>query len=87
MSPTLLWNLCTFATIAQRVVRRVEVPNLAALCFRSLTLVSYSGSLADRLDLSVVRVSTPMVLLAKGGVLHCSTLGCPMLPSAIRFGI
>ena len=63
------------------------MPNLAALHFRSLTLVSSLLPSADCLDLLVVRVSVPMLLLAGRGVLFCSTLGRLMLPSAVHIGV
>ena len=63
------------------------VPNLAALHFQSLTPVSSLLPSANHLDLSVVRVSVPMSLLAGRGVLLCSTSGRPVLPSTVRIGV
>ena len=63
------------------------MPNLAALHFQSLTPVSSSLPSADHLDLSAVRVFTPMLLLAGRGVLLCSTSGHPVLPSAVCIGV
>ena len=87
MSPTSLWTLCTFATVARCDTCRAGVPNLAALRFRSLTPVSNSLSSAGRVGLSAVRVVMPMSLLAGWGVLLCSALGRPVLPSAVRIGV
>ena len=87
MSLTSLWSPYAFATASRCASCRAGVPNLAALHFQSLTPVSSSLPSADHLDLSIVRVFTPMSLLAGRGVLLCSTSGRPVLPSTIRIGV
>ena len=63
------------------------MPNLTALHFRSLTLVSSLLPSADRLDLSAIRVFVPMSLLARREVLLYSTSDCLVLSSAVHIGV
>ena len=76
-----------FATISRCASRQMGVSNLIALHFQSLTPVSSSLPSADCLGLSAVRVHMPMLLLAGRGVLLCSTLGRPVLSSAVHIGV
>ena len=76
-----------FATVSQCALRRMGVPNLTTLRFRSLTLVSSSLPSADHLGLSAIRVHAPMSLLAGRGVLLCSTSGHSVPPSTVHIGV